>query len=487
MIYLLRMCQIINGNIKRSNSQMAGRLLLRVPIRTRSFNLFYSTALAVSLSLCTWSHAQESALPLLSGFDAERISACYPPTNEDKLGEVAKLLYRLRSVSPTKLQAMAIHNSDGTGEQGRSPLAVGDAASLKGNIKKMQLVPVPLKLREFLEFSQMQVLTIENDDGREIKVITFPMPTDTRAGDGVEGAGVALQLTSPSPDTIPGVSAIICNRLRWLPSSSPIAGWRLLRNQGVDISLLDNLGTRDRQPLLAEDADAFYSMMAAAAELGKTSADSTPPQQIAPVTLLQGSSELTGQWIQINLETVLITRISVTDPKRQAELASDHYYQIDAVGDLGKVVVQVERPDGEEGPPAVFNNRYPVSVVTRQLPDFLTARIREKEGPNAVICELRSMIQMDGFFFRLWSYETEFMTKNGGGDQFGPLLVAAEIRNVEPDSADPAGVHLIGSVAATAVILGILGIWIWQRRTDSHDRVARERKKEKEAETLRIP
>ena len=211
---------------------------------------------------------------------------------------------------------MAIHNSDGTGEQGRSPLAVGDAASLKGNIKTMQLVPVPPKLREFLEFSQMQVLTIENDDGREIKVITFPMPTDARAGDGVEGAGVALQLTSPSPDTIPGVSAIICNRLRWLPSSPPIAGWRLLRNQGVDISLLDNLGTRDRQPLLAEDADAFYSMMAAAMNWER-------PQQLDTTTadcsghLAARLPELTGQWIQINLETVLITRISVTDPKRQ--------------------------------------------------------------------------------------------------------------------------------------------------------------------------
>ena len=94
---------------------------------------------------------------------------------------------------------------------------------------------------------------------------------------------------------------------------------------------------------------------------------------------------------------------------------------------------------------------------------------------------------MDGFFFRLWSYETDFMAQHGGGDQFGPLVIAAVIRNKQPDPADPTGVHLIGSAAACAVILGIFSIWAWQRRTDSRDRAVQNRKKEKEAESLRIP
>jgi hypothetical protein len=189
----------------------------------------------------------------------------------------------------------------------------------------------------------------------------------------------------------------------------------------------------------------------------------------------------------MNLETVLITRISVTEPRRQAELGSDHYYQIDAVGDLGNVVVQIERPAGDTGPPASFNNRYPVSVVTRSLPVFLEKQIQQQEGGDAVISELKTMIQMDGFFFRLWSYETDFMAQHGGGNQFGPLVIAAEIRNKQPATTDTTGVNLIGSAAACAVILGIFGIWAWQRRTDSRDRAVRDRKKEKEAESLRIP
>ena len=429
----------------------------------------------------------ESVIPLLSGFDQERVAATYPPTDEKTLGELAKLLYRLRAVDPTKLQSMATQNANESEPEASQTMSVGDAAPLNGTIKSMQLVPIPKKLIEFLEFKQLHVLTVQINDGKEIKVITFPLPQGAKVGDRLEGAGVALQVQQSPDNAAPITSAILCNRLRWLPTSSPITGWQLLRDQGVDISLLAGLGTRNRQMLLAEDGDAFYSMMAAASALEPSKKEIPAPSEIAPVALLQGSSELTGQWIRMNLETVLITRISVTEPQRQAELGSDHYYQIDAVGDLGNVVVQIERPAGDTGPPASFNNRYPVSVVTRSLPVFLEKQIQQQEGGDAVISELKTMIQMDGFFFRLWSYETDFMAQHGGGDQFGPLVIAATIRNKQPDSTDPTGVNLIGSAAACAVILGIFGIWAWQRRTDSRDRAVRDRKKEKEAESLRIP
>ncbi len=444
-------------------------------------------ALLLCTCCCKLGHTGESVIPLLSGFDAERVEATYPPTDQKKMGELAKLMYRLRPVDPAKLQAMANQDTSVPEGQEASPLTVGDAASIKGTIKSMQLVPIPTKLIEFLDFKQLHVLTVEATDGNDIKIITFPLPQGAQVGDHVEGAGLALHLDQAPNHATPTVSAIACNRLRWLPSSSSIVGWQLLRNKGVDISLLSDLGSRNRQPLLAKDGDAFYSMMAAASDLGQSETENPRPSEIAPVTLLQGSSELTGQWIQMNLETVLITRISVTEPQRQTELGSDHYYQIDAVGDLGKVVVQIERPAGDDGAPATFQNRYPVSVVTRHLPTFLENRISQQEGGDAVISELKTMIQMDGFFFRLWSYETDFMAQNGGGDQFSPLLIAAVIRNIEPNSADPVGVHLIGSVAAFVVILGIFGVWVWQRRIDSRDHAVRERKKEKEAETLRIP
>jgi len=422
----------------------------------------------------------ESALPLLSGFTADRIATAYPPTDEASLGELAKLMYRLRSVNPNTLQERASGTSDPS--RSESATAIGDAIKIEGVIEETQIVPVPEKLVEFLEFTKLQVLVIRKQNGRQTKVITFPLPQGAQVGDRVDGAGVALQLDNQTNHA----TAVACNRPRWFPESSSIVGWQLLRDAGLDISLLSNLSSRNRRPLMSEDGDAFYSMMAAAANL-KNRTQIPTPTSIEPVTLLRGSTDLAGQWINMELETVLITRISVTEPQRQQQLGSNHYYQIDAVGDLGKVVVQIERVEGDDGPPATFNNRYPVSLVIRELPAFLKKRKSLQDGGDAVISEIKMMIQVDGFFFRLWSYDTDFMSQHGGGEQFGPLLIAAELGDDEPTSYDPAGVHLIGTIAAISIILGILAIWAWQHRTDTRDRDVRDQKKEKEAESIRIP
>ncbi|MDE0863592.1 MAG: hypothetical protein OSA98_07370 [Rubripirellula sp.] len=433
----------------------------------------------------TWGLGGESVIPLLSGFTADRIAATYPPTDEESLSELAKLIYRLRSVNPAELQERASRKSSVPTEADSATIAIGDAVEVDGVIEGLQILPIPKKLVEFLEFTKLQVLAVREQNGRQTRVITLPLPADVQVGDRVKGVGVAMQLDSDADSNTNHVTAIACIRLRWFPESSSIIGWQLLRNAGVDISLLSNLGSRNRRPLMSEDGDAFYAMMAAAAEL-KSKTQTPKPTSIEPVTLLQGSADLAGQWINMDLETVLVTRIAVTEPQRQTQLGSDHYYQIDAVGDLGKIVVQIERADGNDGPPATFNNRYPVSLVIRELPVFLEKTIRVQEGGDAIVSEVKMMIQVDGFFFRLWSYDTDFMAQHGGGEQFGPLLIAAEIRNVEPDSNDPTGVNLIGSIAAVSVIFGILGIWTWQRRTETRDRAVRQRKKEKEAESLRI-
>ena len=73
----------------------------------------------------------------------------------------------------------------------------------------MQLVPIPKKLIEFLEFKQLHVLTVQINDGKEIKVITFPLPQGAKVGDRLEGAGVALQVQQSPDNAAPITSAIL--------------------------------------------------------------------------------------------------------------------------------------------------------------------------------------------------------------------------------------------------------------------------------------
>ncbi len=434
-----------------------------IRIRRVGIRLLALLVFMVSPNAC-WA---DSAISLLSGFDPARIEAAYPPLDDDSAGELAKLVFRLLSVDPQALQSRV---GDATNE-------LGDAVQVQGRILNIMALKVPDRLIEFLELSRLQLLDIETDQG-QIQVVTTALPSKAKPGDAVSGVGVLIEDA--------GVTAVATARLRWFPKSPESDGWKLLSESGLDVSLLADAASRSRKALMAEDGNVFYSLLAAAAEVGGR--DNLPqPLPIEPVTLLSEPDGLVGQWLRMDLETVQLTRIAVNEPHRQAQLGSDHYYQIDAVGDLKNVVVKIERPEGDTGPPILFENRYPVSVVVRELPDFLKQQIRLQEGGDAVLAEIRLMIQADVFFYRLWSYATDFMSQQGGGDQFGPLLVAARIHNRQPTEVDPARVGVIGWIAAFAVVFSIIATWLWNRRTSERDAEVRRKRKERESEQLEIP
>ena len=427
-----------------------------------TFKLLAFLALTTAVTTCQG----ESAISQLSGFDLDRIALTYPPIDEDSKGELAKLLYRLQKTSARNLDAKA-----GEFE------SLGDAIAIDAEIKQAARIDVPPRLVEFLEFNRMQVLVCQSDDV-ELRIVTIGMPAGVKTGDRIGGTGVAIH-------AVDGNAVVLAaTHLKWFPATPQSPGWKLLSEIGVDVSLLADAKSRNRKPLLADDADAFYSLMAAAAQVGNRSSYPSP-EKLAPAELLQDDGTLCGNWIQMNLETVQITRVSVTEPLRQEQLGADHYYQIDAMGDLDNVVVRIESPSG--GEPVTFEHRYPVSIVVRELPEFLQQRIREQESGDAVVSNLKQMIAVDAFFYRVWSYSTDFMKQRGGGDQFGPLLIAASFQDREPTAEDPVGVGIIGWIAGLAMICGILVIWAWNRQLSKQDRQVREQRQQRESEQLQLP
>jgi hypothetical protein len=297
-----------------------------------------------------------------------------------------------------------------------------------------------------------------------------------QVGDRIATAGVVVDSSEQSV-------AVVSHRVQWFPKTYRNAGQQLLSEERFDLGLLPGVAARNRRPLLAEDGNAFYAMLASAAAIGKRS-DLPAPQMADPVALLRTPQELVGQWVRLELESVQVTRIAVPESKRQEQLKRDHYFQIDAVGDLGGVVIKIENSD-KSIPPATFQSRYPVSLVTAELPPFMREMIRRERGGEAVVAPLRVKFGVDGFFYRLWAYDSDFMSQHGGGPQFGPLLVAAQFENLEPTSNDPVGVGAIGTAAAIAILCGMAAIWWWQRRAWAADEAARRRRQASESERVR--
>lgn len=403
----------------------------------------------------------DDAIDLISGFDRQRIEALSPIDEEAKVGEVAKLIFRLNNVDGEVLRSRADDS-----------WTIGHAVEVDGEIESVSSLKVPAKLVEFLDLSRISVVRVRV--GEEIvTTITPPISALAKPGDRVAGVGIVID---------PSDRAAAIKRLRWMPSVAPSMGWQLLADAGVDVGMLTDVMTLNRKPLVAADGDAFYAMLAATGGIATRTDVPTPPT-FGPVKLLTDARAQVGQWMRLNVETVQITRVAVTENNRRQQLGQDHYFQIDAVADLGDVVIRVETGDDPNDEQAVFENRYPVSIVTLELPAFLAAAA----GPNVIVAEVSRMVAVDGFFYRLWSYKTEYMKRFGGAEQFGPLVMAARMVDTTPNTRDPVGVSVIGWIAAAAVLAGLIATIVWHRWTTSGDRAIREKQKRREGGAVTLP
>ncbi|TWT52477.1 hypothetical protein Pla22_01010 [Rubripirellula amarantea] len=434
--------------------------------------------------------SEHSGLNLVAGFDLSRVEDSFLNMQQDDGAELAKLIYKLQKINEETLSSRATKTL--------SDSSIGDLLRSDGVIESTQTFEIPQSLHELLGFESLSAILVsvesvpseasageptnaetqDHTTGQRVQVFCAPLPREAVAGDRVSFVGMTL--TSQSP------WAIAAPSMRWFPSQASSSSWQWLANQDFDISLLPELASRDRKDLVPQDSDAFYGLLAITSK--KAGQGFPKPTAVAPIELLQRSRENVGEYVSMELESVQITRVAVESPARRNEIGSDHYYQIDAFGDLGNVVIQIETGGTDvSGKTAVFENRYPVSLVTTELPEFLRREMEKRDGSGAIISDVAMRIRVDGFFFRLWSYASDYMKQFGDAQQFGPLVVVAQIENLEPTTADPVGVRLIGWLAAAAIALGIVAIWVWSRFTAAEDREVRNKRREQSSKTIDIP
>ena len=417
----------------------------------------------------------ESALDLLSGFDDQRLAETHPVDDSDAAGEMARLLFRLRKADENVIASRVEPLTDRTAE--------GDVVKISGTISAIRQYKVPESLIEFLDLKTFHEIVLASERTDEsISVFAPPLLGNVAKGDLISADAIVLDLESSQ-----GVFA--AGKLAWIPASVESVGWKLLAGQGVDLSRVAEAANRNRRPLEAADGDAFYSMLAAAKkiEAQRIAAESDAdrqvdphgappaPQVVDPVKLLEKPQDYCGQWIRMNTSTVRITRVNVTDPLRRRQLGQDHYFQIDSSGDLGKTIIRLERGEGDSGEPILISGSYPVSMVAADLPGFLQERF---EDQDAVVSMISHPISIDGFFYRLWSYENEFMEREGGGKQVGPLVVVSSWRSREKPSGGGEDLQIIGYVLAIGIVAAIIGTIIWTRRNAKEDARIRESKQQ---------
>jgi len=431
--------------------------------------------------------SDSSVIDRISGFDAARIAAVADwlgqPADQAKLGEAAKLLFQVNRLSRT---ALATPNAVPT-ETLPADHKTGDAVSVGGRAISLAVAKLPVDLADVLDFDRVYRVEVEltidgRPSSRKCFVLSTTVPTAwlslwsrTRMLDQpMAAAGLVI---AAGDDARPLV--IASPGLAWFPvaesGGDASDDWAVLARHGFNVSLIDPIKSQNRKPLMPSDHDAFYAMLVAA---GRSSGETlSPPSEVDAADLLRRPGDWVGRRLRLRCQTVRITRVMVTNPAVRESIASDHYWQIDALGELGNVVIRIEPEDGVSEP-ATFENRFPVSIVTLNLPEFIRKAIDpsgEAFARNDVLMLSRQLI-VDGFFYRLWSYESDLMRRHGGGDQFGPLVMASRMVDNEPPRGDVIGVGIIGQSAAVATLLmmAAAGLWIyWTGRQDARVRARR--------------
>ncbi len=419
----------------------------------------------------------QSVVDRLSGFDAARIAAVADwieqPTDESAGREAAKLIYQVNRLTRS-------------GNSSIDPAAVatvGSLVSIRGQATNIDAWKLPESLSDVLEFETLyRVEVTEPATGKKCIVLTSSVPTawiksnEPTAMPETSATGVWVRLGDESQLAIVAAPA-----LTWLANanSGVSTDWAMLGERGFDVALLEGVRSRDRQPLKPEDSTAFYSLLNVAASIGSVDGQRNTiiePTPAPAAELLKSSAALVGRYVRIDVQTIRLTRIAVNEPTTQEQLGSDLYWQLDAIGDLGNVAIRIESNDHED---ALFENRYPVSVAVRDLPPFLTKLMAEAAGDveTTDVAMVATKITVDGIFYRLWSYESDFMDRHGGGNQFGPLVLAARIVSSEPPHGDVIGVSRLGWYIAGLVVFGIVAATLGGILTSRRDAAVRRKRR----------
>ncbi len=242
------------------------------------------------------------------------------------------------------------------------------------------------------------------------------------------------------------------------PSAGVNEGMALLGSVGVDVGRLDDVA--QKQPLVAEDREAFYQMLWATERLKPQEPVEPRASAIAVEDLLQRPEEFAGQLLTIAGTARRALRVEVSDPEIRERFGLDHYFEVELFRLLPQPLKLIDSRDGQ----AHVYRSFPMTVCLTRLPP---------EMPQGA--DIQQEVKVTGWFLKLWSYRSRFLEMNAESAasgsspekrQISPLLVGISLETVVPPPASDSGVGWFVAIGFVAALGGIAVAARWYRRDD---------------------
>ena len=417
------------------------------------------------------SHADETLAPTTESPAAELTPATYlqrfhlaaedraklGPASQwsaDRLDTALKILARLTAAPASLLDQWSL-DATPPDAVNTPETPVGDTDQLIrviGRAVLVQDIPLTPEMRERHARPTVSLVRVRDHDGLTIDLLAEHVPQAWPRGKAIDEPADAVGIliarhASPLPAPAvesdqavpkPPAMTIVSDRVAWRPGTA-------LGALGMDYGLFD--AVQDGRRLTANDADAFYSVLAAA---GRTKPagleDASPAVDILDLIdpQVRWIETHRGSPVRIRGTARRAIRIAVEDPFRRQQLAADHYWE---------VYVFVPTPTAVQ-----VNGRlqetYTVVCCVRELPAGMPTGERITE-------------EVDVSAFALKRYRYPLATGSPEqSPQESPLLVGQTLRWL-PGTESAAAKQLdrfFGGLIVILVLLVVAAGWTARRR-----------------------
>ncbi len=417
--------------------------------RWHGFCVWLLITLAVSQGL-----SQEETPASLSGFESNelyQVEDGVPLYPDDIM--LRKLVFRSRSVSRSSFDRFVqfsseVEDHDLLEAPQKNRFWVFHRTAIVHRIARQKL-PEELATEEFSEYW----LLIATHEQQTIAIISRTIPTSWRKLERLEepiemtGFFFGLKKMPRFVESGESVPLFVCNRVGWFPDREMedlnIGPSQLyLASEGVDLSFLGMLKANQKRRMLTEEGDYFYQMISAAIRTQKDPRKVETLSSVGFLELIQDPNKHLGSVVEIEGTVRRIVAVPITSEVRRQELGIDQFYEMDMYVPLNDVAtIHATDKNGKE---VVYKDRFPVTVHMATLPEAVGEYSNHR-------------VRVKGFFYRLWSYQSEFSKRTNQGAQPSPLLIGFEPQILRASTKQ---LDMILTVGGIAFVVGLFGL-IW--------------------------
>lgn len=346
---------------------------------------------------------------------------------------------------------------------------------LRGRVNKIEEKTVVKEAAELLQFDHYYQVHMEVTGMPHTAIVfTRQLPkrwqTEPPEDEKVEVTGLFLKA---GPAEEPGRKFFFAApRIIWVPDRpNPSQGITkhhvLLAKMGVDIGLFSHITRQTERAFSGEERECFFQLLKAVAAPQANSLAKQQPLGLTISEVLGNPADLQGQLFTLEGTARRITRIVVEDPEIQERYGIDHYYQLDLFVSLKGKSIQIKSHSTDHDAP-VFSNRYPINICVRTLPPELKEMHQQLAAGQLDQKLLRANVRLHGFFFKLWTYQTLFASReNEEGFQLSPVFIATEPQMLTSDNRrNP----YVGAVVMTVFLIALTAAWVFLWKNSRADR-----------------